>query len=543
MSSSHEPFGNLFEGFLQAAEDFPEHLALVVDGDHVTYAKLRDRACQLARTILKHDPETTYSLAAFLAYRSFTAYGAVLGILGAGKGYVPLHPGFPVERTWRMLERSGVRVLVVGKEGSTVLEELLSRVTRPLTVIWSDIEDVDRLQDSFPRHAFVNQADSAPEGSNHHTPVSPDSTAYLLFTSGSTGIPKGVAISQRNVTSYLHYLRSIYDVRPHDRFSQMFDMTFDLSVHDMFLCWTSGACLFCVPERSMMGPAKFIKENQLTMWFSVPSVVGFMQRLRMLKVDSFPTLRLSLFCGEPLLATMVGAWQGAAPNSLIENLYGPTEATIAIARYACDSKAEANKGVEGTTYGVVSIGEIFPTQSGCIINDKSELVSPGEAGELCLAGSQVTSGYLNDEQKTRDQFVKLPSLGERTWYRTGDVVRQSDDGKIQYLGRLDNQVQVRGHRVELQEVDHVLRRASGKDEAISLAWPIKTQQIDAIYAFVGTKEEIDAQQILDCCMSELPEYAVPRDVFSIERIPVNANGKVDRATLERYLEEILNGSH
>ena len=542
MSSLRVPFGNLFDGFLYSVHDFPDRPALVVDGVSLTYTGLRDRAQRLSRTIRAHDPEPKYPLAAFLACRSVTAYSAVLGILGAGKGYVPLHPGFPVERTRRMLEMSGANILVVGKEGSAVLEELLCKVAKPLTVvISSDTEIVDRLQGSCPHHRFVDEADMAPESSEGEALVLPEATAYLLFTSGSTGIPKGVPISQRNVTSYLHYVRSIYDVRPDDRFSQMFDMTFDLSVHDMFLCWTSGACLFCVPERSVMAPAKFIKENKLTVWFSVPSVIGFMDRLRMLKPDSFPTLRLSLFCGEPLLATMADSWQHAAPNSLVDNLYGPTEATIAIARYTWDGDAEASNGLTGTPHGVVCIGEVFPTQSSCIINDKCEFVSPGEAGELCLSGSQVTAGYFNDELKTRDQFVKLPGQGERTWYRTGDLVKQNAHGQVHYLGRLDNQVQVRGHRVELQEVDHVLRKASGTDTVISLAWPAHTQQIDAIYAFVGTDAAIDERRILDYCRSELPEYAAPRAVFSIERIPMNANGKVDRTTLERHLEEILNG--
>ena len=540
MAHRPRPFDNLFAGFLDSVQDFPERPALVVDSDVLTYTDLHERARRLSHTIRAHDPNPECRLVACLAHRSVTAYSAVIGILGAGKGYVPLHPGFPVERTQRMLDRSGVRVLIVGAEGHAILPELLSAAKHSLTVISPDSEDPDRLQEAFPQHTFVG-LEQPPHDPHVEDRVSPEATAYLLFTSGSTGVPKGVPISQRNVTSYLHHVRRTYDITPDDRVSQMFDMTFDLSVHDMFLCWTSGACLFCVPERAVMAPAKFIRDHRLTVWFSVPSVIGFMQRLRLLKPNAFPDLRLSLFCGEPLLATMADAWQRAAPHSRVENLYGPTEATIAITRFVWDHDDGATDGSSDTTNGVVCIGHVFPTQCACVIDDRQRPVAPGEPGELCVSGSQVTSRYLDDEPKTREQFVTLPGQGEKTWYRTGDLARQADDGRFHYLGRLDSQVQVRGHRVELLEVDHVLRQASGTDAAVSLAWPVRSHRVDAIYAFVSTDERVDTQHILGHCRRALPEYATPRDVFPVEQIPVNANGKIDRSTLEQHLEEILNG--
>src|SRR4029077_10802534 len=170
-------------------------------------------------------------------------------------------------------------------------------VNRPLTVILPDAFDAKGLSSDFPQHRFVlsnEMTDCGVFSSRSEAP--PTGIAYLLFTSGSTGQPKGVPIAQSNVRSYLQHICDRYDVDEADRFSQEFDLTFDLSVHDMFVCWERGACLFSVPEKSVMAPAKFIREHQLTMWFSVPSVIGLLARMRLLPPGCFPSLRYSLFC-------------------------------------------------------------------------------------------------------------------------------------------------------------------------------------------------------------------------------------------------------
>ena len=286
----------------------------------------------------------------------------------------------------------------------------------------------------------------------------------------------------------------------------------------------------------MMALAKFIRERRLFAWFSVPSVIAFLDRLRMLKPEAFPEIRLSLFCGEPLLLNMAEAWRRAAPNSRAENIYGPTEATIAISHFRFDRETGL---AERCVNGVVPIGDVFSTQSACVVGADGTLAPPGDAGELCLSGSQVTSGYLNDVVTTQEQFVEIPGQGDRTWYRTGDLVRRDESGCFYYLGRGDTQVQVRGHRVELQEVDHVLREASGTDWAVSVAWPPGGQQVDAIYAFLGDEDGLDPQEILRRCQRALPDYAVPRDVYVVDKLPRNANGKIDRPALQRRLEKAL----
>jgi amino acid adenylation domain-containing protein len=525
---------HLLDGFLQSCDRFPGRAALEVAGSTLTYADLEARAASLAATIEPAgSPQEPF--AAFLAYRTVEAYVSVLGILAAGRGYVPLNPTFPAERNRAMLARAGCSVLVAAAEATDVLGEVLGLADRDLTVICLPGVDEAALSRDHPRHRFVPVAEDEHRiDRSRIAAVDPDSTAYLLFTSGSTGVPKGVPVSHRNVTSYLEYVLGRYAFESSDRFSQTFDMTFDLSVHDMFVCWASGACLVGMPHSSVMAPAKLIRDARLTVWFSVPSVIMFMQRLRLLKPGAFPALRISLFCGEALLDGWADAWQQAAPNSIVENVYGPTEATIAISHYRWNPDRSANL----CTNGVVSIGEVFATQLCAVVRADGSRAPHGEPGELWLSGSQVTPGYLNDPEKTALQFVRS-GWDDEIWYRTGDLVVEDDRMQLQYLGRVDHQIQVRGHRVELQEIDQALRTLSGNDSAIAVAWPVESGRADAVYAFLCAPAGTDTDSLIQRCGSVLPYYMVPKQVFLIDAMPVNANGKIDRGALANTVEGLL----
>jgi amino acid adenylation domain-containing protein len=539
--SSKENFGGvsagwvsagLIGGFLRSAEQFADRNALVVNNEAVTYDALRTAACRLTAAIAATEPGPN-PLAAVFAYRSMTAYCGVLGILAAGTGYVPLNPKFPVERSRKMLVLSGCRVLVVGKEAFHQLPQLLDGVEASLTVILPDTQDVNSLASLYSRHRFVTAAEFPAPSAPVPPSVSPESVAYLLFTSGSTGQPKGVPISQANVCAYVSYTCDRYGVNENDRFSQEFDQTFDLSVHDMFVCWERGACLYCVPERAVMAPAKFIRDNALTMWFSVPSVVGGLTKLRLLQPGSLPSLRFSLFCGEPLPAAYAQAWSEAAPNSIVENLYGPTETTIAISNYRWD----AAKSPQECVNGIVPIGKVFAAQTARLVDDNRQAVAAGEVGELCLSGSQVTNRYWNNPEKTAEQFVHLPGNGNALWYRTGDLARQQN-GFLLYLGRIDHQVKIRGHRVELQEIEEVMRRACGTSQVVSVPWPVRNGSGDGVVAFVSGLESLDHGRILAYCSGVLPEYMVPKKIYLLPEMPLNVNGKIDRQKLVQILEGV-----
>jgi amino acid adenylation domain-containing protein len=533
MRREHKTRG-ILAGFLDSADRFATRPALWVEGQEFTYSGLLQKALSISAAITGCE-EQRQPLAALLACRSVTAYAGVLGVLAAAKGYVPLNPKFPLERTRSMLLLSGCTTLIAGKEAVSQLPELLGGRDRPMTVILPDTMADSGLTSALPQHRLVF-TDYLPRASEFRpsAEIDPHSIAYLLFTSGSTGVPKGVPIHHTNVRSYVEYICDRYQVTHEDRFSQEFDLTFDLSVHDMFVCWERGACLFVVPEKSVMAPAKFIREHRLTIWFSVPSVIGLLSRMKLLPPNAFPSLRYSLFCGEPLSAIYAQLWQAAAPGSIIENLYGPTETTIAITHYRWSAEQSPSECVNG----IVSIGWPFDGQHACVTDQNRRPVSPGTSGELCLSGSQVTTCYWNNPEKTHEQFIKLPETGESLWYRTGDIVRQDESGCLFYLGRIDHQIKIRGYRVELQEIEAVLRQLCATEQVVSLPWPVQNGSADGVVAFIAGRTTLDLSQILSASRELLPEYMVPKNIYTIPELPLSANGKVDRAQLSKILEEM-----
>jgi acyl-CoA synthetase (AMP-forming)/AMP-acid ligase II len=258
--------------------------------------------------------------------------------------------------------------------------------------------------------------------------------------------------------------------------------------------------------------------------------------MRLLRPGCFPSLRYSLFCGEALPAAYAQFWQEAAPSSIVENLYGPTETTIAISRYRWDR----TRSPEECLHGIVPIGRIFAGQNYLIAgqdgaNDSADF-PVGVPGELFLSGSQVSLGYWNDGQKTRDRFISVPGRGDSVWYRTGDLVREGADGCLHYLGRTDRQVKIRGYRAELQEVEAVLRNACRTGEVVCEAWPSRDGTTSGVVAFISSDGPIDEDHLLARCRQTLPEYMVPSRIHRCDEMPLNANGKVDRARLLSLLD-------
>lgn len=521
------PYRNLASGFVEAFRRFPSRPALIVERQSYSYQQLAGSVGALASALRENDSSQS-RLVAILSSRNHIAYTGILGTLVAGRGYVPLNPSFPAARNRDMLLASGADAVIVDPQCLPLLEEMLAGLDAPLLLVF--LEPPSDLTPTFacPSHRAVVAHPVCGTGDLDSIPAcSLEDIAYLMFTSGSTGRPKGIAVTHRNATAYVDYVCDRYDVTEEDRFSQVFALTFDLSVHDMFVCWERGACLCVVPDKSVMAPARFVREHRLSMWFSVPSTAATMQRLGMLKEGTFPSLRWSLFCGEPLAASHAAAWQRAAPGSMLENLYGPTEATIAITHYRWDGERSP---VESRN-GIVPIGTPFTGQTACVIDDQRHTVPSGSCGELCLSGSQVTKGYWNNVIKTREQFVRLPERNGQIWYRTGDLVTADETGCLHYLSRLDHQVKVRGYRVELQEVDRAVRQATGCDEVVSVAWPKRDGIADGIVTFVRTSVELDVRSILAVCRNTLPDYMLPRRIQRVDEMPLNANGKTDRSKL------------
>jgi amino acid adenylation domain-containing protein len=524
----------LWAGFMQSAEQFSERPAVFAEGRTASYDELRELATRIAATIQAHPEFSQSPLTAVFGYRSLTAFGGVLGALLAGNGYVPLNRTFPIERTEVMFELSGCRSIIVDMSSLPLLSSLLDRTDQALLVIMPDGPEVHRYREQWPRHTFFGLQDLHSSTSWEARPVHPDGIAYLLFTSGSTGKPKGVIVSQRNVTSYLNYMVDRYEITELDRVSQMFDMTFDLSVFDMFMAWERGALVCCPSQKTLIKPGKFIRDMELTVWFSVPSTVAFMKRLGMLKPCQYESLRLSLFCGEPLPVSSAAAWLRAAPNSIVENLYGPTELTISCTHYQWDpTRSPGESELE-----IVPIGYPHPGMNVLVANQDLNEVAPGEEGELLMNGPQMSPGYWKDPEKTAAAFVIPPGMSE-SYYRTGDRVRRPiGNGPLTHLGRTDFQVKVLGHRVELGEIEAVVRKASGLDGVIAVGWPVTSSGCGGIEVFLEGQVE-DNEALRKAVSCALPDYMVPRRFHFMNRLPRNVNDKFDRKTMLKSLEEGL----
>src|SRR5438046_8098217 len=284
----------VWSAFLRSCENFPDRPASEVTGSQLSYSELGERARRLAATIQANARPGEVPLTAVFAYRSVTAYAAVLGALMAGRGYVPLNRTFPIDRTRLMLERSLCRSIIVDEVSEPQLDRLLSPITSPLLLVCPDRSDVADLAAKFPAHRFVGGNSLASADQWLPVNVSVNSIAYLLFTSGITGQPKGVMVSHQNVLHYVEYVTNRYGFTSSDRFSQTFDLTFDLSAHGLFVAWENGACVCCPTQKQLIKPGAFVNDSRLTVWFSVPSTEMFMHRLGFLTPHMYHTLRLSL---------------------------------------------------------------------------------------------------------------------------------------------------------------------------------------------------------------------------------------------------------
>ena len=524
----------LCDGFLASVSAFGSRPALEVAGQRLTYSELFQKAASLAATLARYDIPAEPRLAAVFAYRSVTAFAGVLGVLMSGQGYVPLNRRFPANRSRNMMQRSGCRSLIVDSESEKQLPEIIGEIDHELLVILPERQEVKDLADRWPQHRFLSSADLGPYERWSPVQVSADAIAYLLFTSGSTGTPKGVMVAHRNVRPYINFITERHELTCEDRFSQTHEMTFDVSVSDMFVAWECGGCVCCPSEKMLINPGRFITDSLLTQWHSVPSTVVFMKRLGALKPGAYPNLRVSLFSGEGLPVEVTKAWSVAAPNSVIENVYGPTELTITCTYYRWDSV----KTISEAEQGVVPIGSPFPGMKPLIVDESLHEVAAGETGELLMTGPQLSLGYWRDPARTAVAFVRPPGH-EETYYRTGDRVRRPvGDGPILYLGRVDNQIQVMGNRVELGEVEAVVREESGIDGVVAVGWPISPNSAggaDGVEVFLQSEDPAPAG-LKERVSMRLPVFMTPRRYHCVARFPLNTNGKFDRNQLIKILE-------
>lgn len=522
------------ENLKQALQTYCKNNAIFVEEKIYTYEELYIQSNTLKSAIINFCGSNEQFIG-ILCYRSINAYSGILGTLFSGRGYLPLNPANPTDKLHKIITVSECKTIILGEECADVFSALAD-ITSPLTLLCPKPgEKIRALQRKNTHHTliFPEQFPTADIASNVR--IEENSPAYMMFTSGSTGEPKGIIVSHKNLYSYCVYSLERYQFNENDRVSQMFDITFDLSVHDIVTTFLSGACLYVVPKKSIMSPGEFIRKHQLTVWFSVPSIAMFMDRMKVLQKNSLPSLRYSLFCGEGFPCHTAQQWQSAAINSIVDNLYGPTEATIAFMDYRWEQIGE-NPCVNG----LVSIGKPFKGIEVKLILDGEE-VTNGELGELCVSGNQVVQGYYKNNQLTKEKFISFSDEPGKIWYRTGDLARKLDNYNYAFLGRIDDQLQIRGYRVEMSEIDKAVRDAIGHQMAVSV--PILSEEnksiAEDVVAFVEahTGQPTEAE-VIAYCKSVLADYMVPSSIYFIPNMPLNANGKIDKKALLPMIDQI-----
>ena len=503
----------------------PDRLALSVDGQDFTHNELLDLVRPVASWLRDRFAGKSPRVG-ILASRSWAAYAGILGTSSAGGTYVPIHPDCPEDRILRILSAASLDAVIVDDRGIKALSPAVASACPQH--VFAPAND-----SAVPLHAngrgiVILGNDSLPASTTDFAPVEPDASrlAYIMFTSGTTGSPKGVMISEGNVSSFLSAMRQHFPFDPTDRVPQTFELTFDLSVWAMLAAWGAGASLHVVPAGQLMGPSHFIREKQLTVWLSVPSTVSCMRSLKMLTPSAFPSLRYSGFCGEPLPSASAEAWREAAPNSVIANVYGPTEATI-----ACLAQMYSDPPIITKERGIVAIGKAFSGMKAAIVDSSNNFLPVGEAGELALSGQQISSGYLHEPARTAARF---PTIDGEVWYLTGDLAYQDSAGIFHHLGRTDHQIKVLGNRVELEEVEAHLRDVCDTESVAAVPWPIESGSARGIVAFVAGTTASPAL-IRKSMQLRVPTYMVPSQVRVLDDLPHNTSGKTDRNALAALL--------
>ncbi len=481
--------------------------AFVVGGRSFTYAEF-GALVQVIRDRLAAVVPAAERRIAIYATQDVWTYASIMAVLASGRAYVPLNPHAPADRNKSCIDQAGIRTVLCSKRVPAIdgWEAAMAGALR-----------VEETAASVPGRALEPIAD-----------VDPSSVAYLLFTSGSTGQPKGVPIHHRNLLAFLDAFvdRGGYGFTHEDRFLQMFDLTFDLSVMSYATPLCVGGACHVVPEGGpgFIGVARTLDRGQVTVALTVPSVLTFLERY--FDEIRLPALRLSLFCGEALPLRVARLWRDCAPSARIVNVYGPTEATIFCSYY----ELGADLRDEDAYNGVVSIGRAMPRTSFRIVDDALADVPDGEKGELIILGDQVTDRYWENPEKTAAAFIALPD-GTRG-YRSGDVVF-ARGGELYYCGRTDHQLKVDGYRVETGEVEHHARAFAGvRDAAVVGTVDGAGRTVLHCFALVDGAAPASFGKDYRAFLAErLPPYMVPAKYHALGAFPLNSNGKVDRKAL------------
>jgi amino acid adenylation domain-containing protein len=481
---------------ISSFNNYPDRNAFCIEDKFYTYDDLAKNVSLIQNKLNHFHSEDKIGI---IVGNNIETYAAIIAILLSGRTYIPIHPGHPPERIQQIIQQSGLKVILTKSSeysfiGIQVLEyAIMQDANKEITFAIPNIDIV-------------------------HT------HAYILFTSGSTGIPKGVSITYYNLDSFVSaFFANGYQIDEYDRFVQMFDLTFDLSVMSYLLPLCIGACVYTVSENGMKFTNVFaiLEKYHITFALLVPSLLSHLRPY--FDEISLPHLKYNLFCGEALYNDVLTEWMNCAPGAIFENVYGPTEATIFCLIYRIHDKTSVSVYNE-----IVCIGKPMKNMEALIVSEHAEIQDDNDNGELCLSGSQLTPGYLNEEQNKTTFFT----LNGKKYYRTGDIAYKEKNGNFMFCGRVDQQVKIQGYRIELSEIEFHLRKLTKSGVvAIVVKGNNGLNQIDVVFEDKTTSVE----NVLSELKTKLPAYMIPVNVHFITPFPLNVNGKTDRKAISKMI--------
>ena len=513
----------------ESALRYPERDAIIFKDRALTFAALDRESNKLAHLLVSLKIEKGDRVGLYLD-RGIEAIIAACAVLKTGAIYVPIDPASPTRRVSYIIEKCGIKTLVTFQEKLTKLEKafpedipftqvVLMDETEPIASALRTVQLVSRrsISEEFGKRApSVNIIDS--------------DIAYILFTSGSTGNPKGVMLSHQNSLTFVNSSCCFFRIGKEDRLSNIAPLHFDMSIFDIFVAFKAGACVVVVPEAFAMFPAKlaeYIADKKITVWNSVPSALSLLATYKNLNACDLSSLRLILFAGELFPLKYLRILQDAIPRARFCNMYGQTEANSST-YFWVDQVSTDDKGV-------LPIGKSLPNFEVFALDENGACITaPGSQGELYIRASTVALGYWGEPEKTECAFVRnplRPELRERV-YKTGDLVHLDSDGNYIFSGRKDHMIKSRGYRIEIGEIENVLCSHPEIKNAVVIPIPdelIGNRLLAVIEPLMIGK--ITRDDVLKYCMVQLPKYMVPETVQFYDSLPMTSSGKVDRKKL------------
>jgi D-alanine--poly(phosphoribitol) ligase subunit 1 len=502
---------NLANYFYDVVLENADEKALIYSNGIVSYQELNALSNQLARYflslgVLKRDVIGIFNT------KSPLGYAAMLAALKIGAIYTNIDEKNPISRLEKILQTCQPKILV-----SDIYCDV-SHLAKKLNIPFIDLST---------DHHFSKQNTENLEISKTIVGNSP---AYIMFTSGSTGIPKGVVISHENVLSFLGWSIRHHSITKKDRFAQVSPLYFDNSVFDFYTALFSGASLVPIDRETLKNPLKLVKlvdELCCTIWFSVPSLLVYLLTMRVLNKQTLQSIRIFTFGGEGFPKNELKKLHDLySSNAKLVNVYGPTEGTCICSSYEISKKDFEDMSI------LAPLGRMNPNFDYLIVDNDLDVVLKGEKGELCLTGSNIGLGYYNDLEKTNNSFIQNPLV--RTHrdiiYKTGDIVYESND-LLWFAGRQDNQIKHMGYRIELEEIESALNGLDYISQSAVLYHRVH-ENYGKIIAFLTCANNVTKEKIITDLVQILPEYMLPNIIEICGELPKNSNGKVDKVRLK-----------